>query len=209
MSWARATLLRGASSGSIWQVDEHYPQARVTVGSAPNAGWVVTGPGIALFHVELYWDGNTLYVADPQGVGDVRLNGTPVREWAQVQGRGQLVFGHAIMDLETSVAEPTSMVRNPDAAPRISAPLVGEATRVASSSDLENERTRVASSPLVRRRRPVPQPPRCRPRRHRHPPRLRYSHPPRRPPRSGLRRWSALGSEGRAGVVRIGRRPRR
>ncbi|GAB4200380.1 MAG: hypothetical protein OHK0013_11350 [Sandaracinaceae bacterium] len=148
MSWARATLLRGASSGSIWQVDENYPQARVTVGSAPNAGWVVTGPGIALFHVELYWDGNALYVADPQGVGDVRLNGTPVREWVQVQGRGQLVFGHAIMDLETSVAEPTSMTRDPGAAPRISAPLLGEATRVATTGDLENERTRMAASPL-------------------------------------------------------------
>jgi hypothetical protein len=156
MSWARATLRRGASSGSIWQVDANYPQARVVVGSAPNAGWVVTGPGIALFHVELYWDGNTLYVADPQGVGDVRLNGAPVREWVQVQGRGQLVFGHAIMDLETSVSEPTSMVRNPDAAPRISAPLIGEATRVASSTDLEDERTRVASSPLDE---PLPRPP--------------------------------------------------
>jgi hypothetical protein len=149
MSWARATLLRGASGGSIWQVDEQYPQARVQVGSSPNAGWVVTGPGIALFHVELYWDGNTLYVADPQGVGDVRLNGQPIREWVQVQGRGQLVFGHAIMNLETSVAEPTSMVRDPGMAPRISAPLVGEATRVAMSEDaLEGEATRVASSPL-------------------------------------------------------------
>ncbi len=150
MSWARATLRRGTSSGSVWQVDANYPQARVAVGSASNAGWVVTGPGIANFHVELYWDGNALYVADTQGVGDVRLNGQPVREWTQVQGRGQLVFGHAILELETAVAEATAMVRDPGTAPRIS--LVDERTRVAGQSpptaeiELENERTRVASS---------------------------------------------------------------
>lgn len=153
MSWARATLRRGTSSGSVWQVDANYPQARVAVGSASNAGWVVTGPGIANFHVELYWDGNALYVADTQGVGDVRLNGQPVRQWTQVQGRGQLVFGHAILELETAVAEATAMVRDPGTAPRIS--LVDERTRVAQPGsvspptaeiELENEATRVASS---------------------------------------------------------------
>jgi hypothetical protein len=152
MSWARATLRRGTSAGSVWQVDANYPQARVAVGAAPTAGWVVTGAGIASFHVELYWDGNALYVADTQGVGDVRLNGAPVRQWTQVQGRGQLVFGHAILELETSVAEATAMVRDPGTAPRIS--LVDERTRVAQGGvspptaeiELEDERTRVASS---------------------------------------------------------------
>ncbi|WP_291990821.1 FHA domain-containing protein [Luteitalea sp.] len=142
MSWARATLRRGTSAGSVWQVDQNYPQARVVVGSSPAAGWVVTGPGITMFHIELYWDGNALYVADPQAAGDVRLNGQSVSTWVQVQGRGQLTFGQAILDLETAVAEATAMVRDPGAAPRIS--LVGEATRV--GDELENERTRVAES---------------------------------------------------------------
>ena len=147
MTWARATLLRGASGGSVWEVDASYPQARVVVGSAPNAGWVVTGPGIAAFHVELYWDGSTLYVSDPQAAGDVRLNGQPVHAWTQVQGRAQLVFGRAIMDLETSVVEP-SIVMNPVTAPRISAPLMGEATRVQDvGENFEAESTRVLPSP--------------------------------------------------------------
>ena len=143
MSWARATLRRGTSSGSVWQVDANYPQARVVVGSAATAGWVVAGQGIAPYHVELYWDGNGLYVCDPQGMGDVRLDGRPVHAWVQVQGRGQLVFGQAILELETAVAEATAMVRDPGTAPRIS--LVGESTRV-QDAEIENERTRVASS---------------------------------------------------------------
>jgi hypothetical protein len=144
VTWARATLLRGASSGSVWEVDSKYPQARVVVGSASNAGWVVTGPGISPFHVELYWDGSTLYVSDPQAAGDVRLNGQPVHAWTQVQGRAQLVFGRAIMDLETSVVEPSVVMLNPTTAPRISAPLMGEATRVQNVDEpFEAESTRV------------------------------------------------------------------
>ncbi len=148
MSWARATLRRGTSGGSVWQVDANYPQARVVVGSSPSAGWIVTGPGIALFHVELYWDGNVLYIADPQAVGDVRLNGQPVHGWTQVQGRGQLTFGQAILELETAVKEATAMVRDPGTAPRVS--LVGESTRIqaplSDEAELDGESTRVAAS---------------------------------------------------------------
>ncbi|MFN7698516.1 MAG: FHA domain-containing protein [Deltaproteobacteria bacterium] len=152
MSWARGTLRRGTSGGSVWQVDANYPQARIVVGSAPTAGWVVTGPGIAQYHVELYWDGNGLYVCDPQGVGDVRLDGRPVHAWVQVQGRGQLVFGQAILELETSVAEATALVSDPGAAPRIS--LVREQTRVKIDDDV----TEIPPSKAVISRRPPPPP---------------------------------------------------
>jgi hypothetical protein len=173
MSWARGTLRRGTSGGSVWQVDANYPQARIVVGSAPTAGWVVTGPGIAQYHVELYWDGNGLYVCDPQGVGDVRLDGRPVHAWVQVQGRGQLVFGQAILELETSVAEATAMVSDPGAAPRIS--LVREQTRVKIDDDV----TEIPPSKAVISRRPPPPPGRTPtpP-----PPPPRTAAPPPRPP---------------------------
>ena len=173
MSWARGTLRRGTSGGSVWQVDANYPQARIVVGSAPTAGWVVTGPGIAQYHVELYWDGNGLYVCDPQGVGDVRLDGRPVHAWVQVQGRGQLVFGQAILELETSVAAATAMVSDPGAAPRIS--LVREQTRVKIDDDV----TEIPPSKAVISRRPPPPPGRTPtpP-----PPPPRTAAPPPRPP---------------------------
>lgn len=150
MTWARATLRRGASAGSVWQVDSSYPQARVVIGSAAGAGWVVTDPSVAPYHVELYWDGNALYVSDPQACGDVRLDGRVIHGWTQVQGRGVVTFGQAVLEIETATRESTALVNDPSAAPRVS--LVGEPTRMhepglgppSVTRELEAESTRIA-----------------------------------------------------------------
>src|SRR5688572_24991638 len=90
-SWAKVHLTRGQSSGGIWEIDGKYPQARISIGNDPSAGWAVQGPGVRPMHFELYWDGRHLFLADTQRAGAVTLNGMPVGgDWVQVRGRGEV-----------------------------------------------------------------------------------------------------------------------
>jgi len=77
----------------VWQIDSQYPQARLSIGSAAAAGWPINAFGVQPNHFEIYWDGNTLYLADTLRVGGVTLNGQPLgAEWVQIRGRGEVVF---------------------------------------------------------------------------------------------------------------------
>jgi hypothetical protein len=163
-SWAKVRLTRGQSAGGVWEIDQQYPQARLAIGSDPNAGWAVQGPGVRPMHFELYWDGRCLFVADTQRVGGVALNGAPLGpEWTQVRGRGEVVFGQAAMAIETSEAQAIALP-DPASARRINAgegpsgqhnvaELTGEATRMTDSPlfdapSLTGEATRIQDSPL-------------------------------------------------------------
>lgn len=163
-SWAKVRLTRGQSAGGVWEIDQQYPQARLAIGSDPNAGWAVQGPGVRPMHFELYWDGRCLFVADTQRAGGVTLNGVALGpEWMQVRGRGEVVFGQAAMAIETSEGQAAAMP-DPIAARRISpaegpsashniAELTGEATRMTDSPlwdapSLTGEATRIQDSPL-------------------------------------------------------------
>lgn len=157
-------LTRGQSAGGVWEIDQQYPQARLAIGSDPNAGWAVVGAGVRPVHFELYWDGRCLFVADTQRAGGVTLNGMAVGgDWLQVRGRGEVTFGQAAMAIETSDGTATALP-DPASARRISAAegpskqhnlaeLTGEATRMTDSPfdgppSLTGEATRIQDSPL-------------------------------------------------------------
>jgi hypothetical protein len=136
--WARIQLVRGHSTGQTWQIDSQYPEARLSVGSAPDAGWSVQWPGVQPVHFELFWDGKGLYIADTRRAGGVTVNGRAVTEWIQIRGRSEITFGGASMVCETSEGGQTEMSSNPGAAKRVSwndGSLPGEATRVATPLD--------------------------------------------------------------------------
>lgn len=85
-AWARAHLTRGSSTGEVWEISSDYPEARLTIGSDPGAGWPIQAPGLFPIHCELFWDGQSLWVADTHGSGAVFLDGHRVTEWEQITG---------------------------------------------------------------------------------------------------------------------------
>ncbi len=155
-AWARANLTRGSSGGQVWEISAQYPEARLTVGSDPSAGWPIAAHGVFPIHCELFWDGTALWVADTAQVGGVFLDGMRVTDWVQIQGPAELRFGGAAMDIETSVPAGQRMMASPQGAKpvtvtdfvmpadRASSPMFGGAAGDLSVPDLESEKTRMA-----------------------------------------------------------------
>lgn len=127
-AWARVQLVRGQSGGARWEIDASYPEARLSVGSAPDAGWPVRGIGVMPVHFELFWDGRALWIADTRRVGGVTMNGRPVGDWAQIRGRVEVSFGSAAMLIEADDAVVGEMALHPGQATRVT--LAPEALQV-------------------------------------------------------------------------------
>lgn len=98
--WARVRLLRGQSGTFDWSIGPAHPEARLTVGSAIDATWAVEGPGVLPYHLELFWDGRRLWVADATRTGSVELDGRAIVDWVQVEDGSEIVFGSAAMAVE-------------------------------------------------------------------------------------------------------------
>src|SRR5689334_14703918 len=75
-AWARVRLVKGRSVGALWDVSTDIPEARIALGSGANVGWRVEAPGVAEMHIELFWDGTALWIADAlEGAGNVKVDG--------------------------------------------------------------------------------------------------------------------------------------
>jgi hypothetical protein len=94
-------IVQGNAREAEWQLGPAAMGARKIVGTDPAAEWQVMAPGVAPGHIELYWDGQQLWVCDISKLGDVRLNGQPVQDWVAVAAQSRLHFGGAILDVLT------------------------------------------------------------------------------------------------------------
>ncbi len=101
--WVRVQLAAGQSAAGLWDLSNQVPEARVTVGAGPDAGWNVQAPGVAPVHFELYWDGSSLWVSPPMA-GQLTVDGERVQSWRQLAGRSRVEFGSAAMLVESSQA---------------------------------------------------------------------------------------------------------
>lgn len=163
--------MRGSSAGAVWEISADYPEARLTVGSDPSAGWSIQAAGVQPMHCELFWDGTALWVADTHGAGGVFLDGQRVSEWTQIHGPAELRFGAASMDIETSPPVHEQMASRPDHArpatvtdllappERGSQPIFGGAAGDESIPELDAAATRVVASPVLPPAAPPASPP--------------------------------------------------
>ncbi len=103
MPWARVHLESGRSSGDKWEVDASAAGVRIDVGAAQACVWQVQAPGVAPQHLEMYWDGEVLWVADLDGAA-VRIDGQLVDDWYATAHGSRIEFGQAKMRVETSFA---------------------------------------------------------------------------------------------------------
>lgn len=163
-AWARAHLRRGSSPGQIWEISSEYPEARLTLGIDPSAGWHIEANGVRPIHCELFWDGEALWVADVRNAGGLFLDGERVTGWRQIQGPAELRFGQASLDIETSVPQHQQMASKPEMARPVtvtdigaspltgppasgSSPMFGGAAGDDSVPDIDAEKTRLAAAP--------------------------------------------------------------
>jgi len=147
-SWARVRLLKGDSTGGLWDVSSEIPEARIAIGTDPQCGWVVKGSGVAPFHFEVYWDGNVLWAGNSAGAPDVRVDGEPLGEWRPISGRARIEFGRAAMLVEASDA-----VARASVAPQArdsQVPIANEQTRIAAPRDERREVYATGGSALHR-----------------------------------------------------------
>lgn len=99
--WARVQLAQGQSGAGLWDLSSEVPEARITIGSAPEAGWCVQAQDVHPTHFELFWDGQALWVSPPHG-GELTVDGERVQTWRQLVGRARVEFGRAAFLIETS-----------------------------------------------------------------------------------------------------------
>lgn len=109
--FARVRLVKGQSSGHVWEVHAQTPNARIDIGSSDRAAWRVVAPTMKPNHVDLYWDGQTLWIADLNDARDVRVDGERVADWTMVDGLSRLEFGGAVFVVETSSDAPVPVER--------------------------------------------------------------------------------------------------
>jgi ribonuclease E len=145
----------------VWEISAEYPEARLTVGADPGAGWAIHAAGVQPVHCELFWDGNALWVADTHAAGGVFLDGQRVSDWMQIHGPAELRFGAASMDIETSPPAHEQMASRPDQArpatvtdmhappERRIRPIFGGAASDDSIPELDAAATRVVASPAL------------------------------------------------------------
>ncbi|MCS6799504.1 MAG: hypothetical protein NZ898_13440 [Myxococcota bacterium] len=168
--WVRVRLSAGQSDGQAWEVGAAQAGARVDVGSDPSCVWRVEAPGVAPRHLELYWDGQTLWVTDVGRVGPVRADGLLVDQWYACAHGTRIEFGAARLLVEAGGAPgpevlathdrsdegPTRLDHRPGGAPppmRDEPPTVAVGNAASYRSELP-----ALDRPVVRRARPLPSP---------------------------------------------------
>lgn len=98
--WARVHLVRGAAPQQLsFRAGE---PRRVRVGSAPDSDFRVPLTSVAPSQLELAWDGEQLWLADPLRLGVTFVNGRPLNEWVNVQGEAIVSFGPVRLWLATA-----------------------------------------------------------------------------------------------------------
>ncbi len=99
--WARVQLAQGQSGAGLWDLSSEVPEARITIGASPDAGWCVQASEVGAIHFELFWDGQSLWVSPPHA-GELTVDGERVQTWRQLVGRSRVEFGRAAFLIETS-----------------------------------------------------------------------------------------------------------
>lgn len=120
-AWARVRLATGESSEKLWDISSDTPEARVDIGASTVCSWVVQARGVAPRHVELFWNGSTLWVGNATRDDSVRIDGKTFSEWHEVSGTVRLEFGEAVMFVEAkneSAALSTTTAYTPPTDPK-------------------------------------------------------------------------------------------
>jgi hypothetical protein len=122
-SGLRVDLVTGSSAVTSWQFSSACPKEKISVGAAPQCHWWVRGDGVAPIHLELAWDGVTLWVG-PHSPG-TRIDGREVNGWTPIQHGNAVMFGNAALNVTDMADEPARAAVPPVVAPA-SAPSVAD-----------------------------------------------------------------------------------
>jgi len=150
MKPTRIRLIAGQSSGREWVASDAPSGSRVDVGNSENASWKVSAPGVKGLHLQLYWDGTRLWVADLHNAGGVGMGGALIRDWTALDNGSRITFGSAALQVEapdaTDIAPPAQHAKKSGrpSSPDRSA-LRGIPTQVAAEAAAQPQSTKLTS----------------------------------------------------------------
>ena len=129
----RVTLLRGRSPVNRWEPGRDAVGAHFSVGSDPSMGWHIEGKHVQPFHVEMYFDGQTLWVGDASRRKDVLIDGSVVEQWHPAPTGAVIEFGGAALVVECAPGmtsdqpPPPGLTAQPDSKPPLATGVYGGA----------------------------------------------------------------------------------
>ena len=138
-------FIQGMSSQTEWFLDQSAQGERRIIGSAPPAEWIVQAAGVLPAHVEIFFDGQAIWICDLAQRGDVRLNGTVVGEWQAVPAKSQITFGAATLEVLAAQkplerpAGPSSAGHPGFAVPQASPPMTFSSTVISTNDPLSGD----------------------------------------------------------------------
>jgi len=102
--WVRVRLSGGRSGAEAWEADAAAAGARIVVGSARGCAWQVEAPGVLPQHLELFWDGEVLWVAGMATAAGLRVDGQLVDDWYATAQGSRVELGSALLTVECTQA---------------------------------------------------------------------------------------------------------
>lgn len=91
------TLSAGGSTFRTWRFEDLPAGTLVRVGSDPECTWRIDAEGVALWHLELHWDGEQVWLSDihaPTWADD-----EPAAAWTTLRAHTPLHFGSATIEV--------------------------------------------------------------------------------------------------------------
>lgn len=118
------------------------------LGAAHDAGWHVRDVGLRDYHVELFWDGKVLWVADPfGGTGELYLDGKKLTGWAELSFGTSLRFAGCELSLhEHRISENAPSLETKIVDLAATASVAARADGAASSARLDPRTTALAGA---------------------------------------------------------------
>jgi hypothetical protein len=136
----RVELVKGQSSLGAWETDAKAAGARVEVGSDPECAWRVVAAGVQPYHVEMYWDGEVLWVADAGDNPSVKVDGMAIDDWCATAHGSRVEFGDAQLRVVTQAVDLSSVVDRTDHG-------LNNPSLVTRATGIQGEKTQLDSGP--------------------------------------------------------------
>jgi hypothetical protein len=95
--------VRGSSTTRLLRFTDEHPPGLVSIGSEPGVAWLVGGGGVEARHLELFWDGQAVWVTETHH-GEVNVEGDAMGNMPRRVYRGQVEFGECLLRVDSVFA---------------------------------------------------------------------------------------------------------
>jgi hypothetical protein len=96
-------LVKGTSNTRLLRFTSDHPPGLVSIGGEVGAAWIVSGAGVLGNHLELFWDGQAIWITESHQ-GEVVVEGDVLEHKPRRVYRGRVNFGECTLVIDTIFA---------------------------------------------------------------------------------------------------------